>query len=118
MTAPVWWEATRERRLLIQHCTRCRKYQHYPRVVCTGCGGDDLVFVEAAGDGVIDSFTVVERAEAPYTLARVRLTEGPIVLTHLDGIDDPRCDQTVHLAWRALPDGRHLPVFRSADDGL
>ena len=58
------------------------------------------------------------RAEEPYALARVRLDEGPILLTHLEGIADPRCDQPVHVAWRARPDGRHLPVFRRADDGL
>ncbi|MET8152011.1 Zn-ribbon domain-containing OB-fold protein [Actinoplanes sp. NPDC049668] len=112
--AEAWWEATRDRRLLLQRCLDCRRFQHYPRPLCTGCGGDRLDFVAAAGTGTIDSFTTVER----YTLARVRLTEGPILLTHLEGLDDPACDQPVRLAWRALPDGRHLPVFRSADNGL
>lgn len=111
-----FWEATRERRLLIQLCRTCSRHQHYPRVLCTGCGGSELDFVEASGQGVVDSFTVVHRAPAagfdpPYVVARVRLAEGPILLTHLVGERDWACDQPVRLGWRPLPDGRHLPVF-------
>ncbi|GIF26092.1 putative OB-fold protein [Actinoplanes tereljensis] len=113
-----WWEATRDQLLLLQFCPACRRYQHYPRFVCTGCGGHDLEFRAAAGTGVIGSFTVVHRAETPYILGRVRLTEGPVLLTHLVDLPDPHCDLPVRLAWRAQPGGRHLPVFRSADDGL
>ena len=93
--------------MILQFCRTCQKYQYYPRPICVGCGGDDLWPVEAAGTGMVDSFTVVHRAETPYTVARVRLTEGPIVLTHLVDIPDPVCDQPVRLDWR---DG--LPVFR------
>ncbi|GAA2609660.1 Zn-ribbon domain-containing OB-fold protein [Paractinoplanes durhamensis] len=118
MTEQEWWAATRDRRLLLQFCLTCRRFQHYPRVVCTGCGGAELEIRDAAGTGVIDSFTTVVRAETPYTIARVRLAEGPILLTQLVDLPDPRCDLPVRLAWRAQPDGRHLPVFRSADDGL
>ena len=113
-----WWEATRDRRLVLQHCTACRRYQPYPRAICFGCGGDALEFRDAAGVGTVDSFTTVLRAEEPYTVARVRLAEGPILLTHLAAIAAPVCDQPVRIAWRPLPSGRHLPVFRSADDGL
>ncbi|WP_328477578.1 OB-fold domain-containing protein [Actinoplanes sp. NBC_00393] len=98
--------------MMLQQCRTCRRFQHYPRVLCTGCGGSELHDVPAAGTGTVDSFTVVHRAETPYTLARVRLTEGPIVLTHLIDVADPRCDQPVRL----VP-GREPPVFRS-DDGL
>ena len=52
------------------------------------------------------------------SINRVRLAEGPILLTHLEGIANPVCDQPVRIAWRPLPSGRHLPVFRSADDGF
>ncbi|MBB5873373.1 putative OB-fold protein [Allocatelliglobosispora scoriae] len=116
VTAP-WWAATRERRLLLQRCDGCGTVQHPPRALCTTCG---LLgphgFVEASGHGTVDAFTVVHRAPAPevavpFTLARVRLDEGPILLTHLVGVAVPRCDVPVHLAWEPLPDGRALPVF-------
>ncbi|MEU4420767.1 OB-fold domain-containing protein [Actinoplanes sp. NPDC024001] len=96
---------------MLQHCTKCRKYQFYPRPICTACGGNTHD-VAASGTGTVDSFTIVHRAEEPYTLARVRLTEGPIVLTHLIDTPDPRCDQPVRL----VP-GSEPPVFRR-DDGL
>ncbi|MGW0808675.1 Zn-ribbon domain-containing OB-fold protein [Nonomuraea sp. NPDC002799] len=120
ITAP-WWAATREGRLLLQSCTTCGHTQHYPRALCTACGGTDLTWRESAGRGVVDSFTIVHRSpspehETPYVVARVRLAEGPILLTNLIGTTDWHCDQPVRLAWRALPDGRHLPVFASLDE--
>ncbi|GIE34289.1 hypothetical protein Ait01nite_073340 [Actinoplanes italicus] len=82
------------------------------------CGRHRPDEVPAAGTGVVDSFTVVNRTGEPFVLARVRLTEGPIVLTHLTGIPDPRCDQPVRLV-----EGSDPPVFTGrkdtgSDDGL
>jgi uncharacterized OB-fold protein len=75
--------------MMLQHCVTCRTAQFHPRPICATCGSDDLVEVEAIGSGTVDSFTIVHHTEEPYVLARVRLTEGPIVLTH--------CDQPVRL---------------------
>ncbi|GGT16944.1 Zn-ribbon domain-containing OB-fold protein [Nonomuraea spiralis] len=112
-----FWEATRGRRLLVQRCRACGAHQHYPRILCVACGRGDLDLAEATGRATVDSFTVVHRAPAagfdpPYVLARVRLAEGPILLTHLVGDAEWACDLPVRLDWRPLPDGRHLPVFR------
>lgn len=117
VSAP-WWEATRERRLTVQRCLECGHRQHYPRALCTGCGGLELEFAEVSGSGRVDSFTVVHRApdpamDTPYVIARVRLAEGPILLTRLVGAKPGAwtCDDPVRLDWWPLPDGRHLPVF-------
>ena len=124
VTAP-WWDATREGVLLIQLCQACGRFQHYPRALCTGCGGTDLGWEQVAQYGVVDSFTVVHRGlpgfPAPYVVARVRLPLPNRIhlLTNLvdaDGntpadLDAIRCDQTVELSWRPLSDGRQLPVF-------
>lgn len=83
--------------MMLQHCVTCRTAQFHPRPICATCGSDDLVEVEAIGSGTVDSFTIVHHAEEPYVLARVRLTEGPIVLTHLIDIPAPYCDQPVRL---------------------
>jgi uncharacterized OB-fold protein len=92
--------------MMLQHCVTCRTSQFYPRPICATCGSAELVDVEPVGTGTVDSFTVVHRAGEPYVLARVRLTEGPIVLTHLIDIGAPRCDQPVRL----VP-GSEPPVF-------
>jgi uncharacterized OB-fold protein len=118
-----WWTATREHRLVVQRCTSCDHAQHPPRALCTGCGSmDHLDWVDAAGTGVVDTFTVVHRAPrpdvmTPYVVARVRLAEGVLVLTRLEGRDPDawRIDDAVRLAWTALPDGRALPTFRPPD---
>jgi uncharacterized OB-fold protein len=98
---------------MLQRCPGCGTCQHPPRPICVTCGRDRPDEVRAAGTGVVDSFTVVHRAGEPFVLARVRLTEGPIVLTHLTGIPDPRCDQPVRLV-----EGSEPPVYTGSDDGL
>ena len=117
VTAP-WWDATRERRLLVQRCRSCGRHQHYPRDVCTSCGALDPEFVEASGRGAVYSFTIVNRApapafEPPYVVALVRLEEGPVLLSNVVGCppDDVRCDMTVAVVWEDLDDGRRLPMF-------
>ncbi|MGH3386097.1 MAG: Zn-ribbon domain-containing OB-fold protein [Nocardioidaceae bacterium] len=118
-----WWDATRERRLVLQRCETCRHWQHYPRAHCVACGSRSLAFEEASGRAVVDSFTVVHRppypgADVPYVVARVRLSEGPVLLTNLVDcdIDCLQCDQQVVVTWRDLRDGRALPVFRPLSD--
>jgi uncharacterized protein len=115
-TTQVWWDATRERILLVQRCDACEAFQHYPRPVCTTCGlAEGFTFVEASGAGTIVSFTTVHRAPheaftTPYVVALVRLDEGPVLLTNIVG-GTPTCDGRVRLTWEALSDGRNLPVF-------
>ena len=120
-TTATWWDATRERRLVLQTCQSCAAVQHPPRSVCLACLSEELGWTEASGAAVVDSFTVVHRAPrpdvvAPYVLARVRLAEGPVLLTRIEDVDPTaevpvRCDQSVSLRWAELADGRALPVF-------
>ncbi|PZM97913.1 MAG: hypothetical protein DIU79_01405 [Actinobacteria bacterium] len=118
ITAP-WWEATKEHKLLVQTCQACGTTQHPPRGVCIGCGSTEhLGWREAAGTGVVDSFTVVHRAprpglEVPYVIARVRLDEGVILLSRLVDRDPEawRIDDRVRVDWLDLADGRALPLF-------
>jgi len=118
-TTSAWWEATRERRLVIQCCARCGQRQHYPRPYCLACGGDELGWVEASGHGVVWSKTVVHRPArpdlaVPYVVALVRLAEGPVLLSRVVGPEatEVRCDEPVVVDFEPLADGRALPVFR------
>jgi uncharacterized protein len=119
-----YWEATATHRLTVQSCSACDHLQHPPKALCTGCGSmEHLAQTEVVGTGVVDSFTVIHRAPrpevaVPYTIARVRLAEGPVVLTRLEPavpgeigwtIGDP-----VAVDWIDLPGGRALPYYRSA----
>lgn len=116
MTAE-WWDATREHRLTVQTCD-CGHRQHPPRAVCTSCGSTDaLTLVDASGAATVDTYTVVHRAPrpdvaTPYVVARVRLAEGPVLLTRLPS--EPTIGDAVAVGWVDLPDGRALPVFTPA----
>lgn len=114
-----WWDATRESRLLLQKCNKCQHVQHYPRAMCVSCGEFDLAWISSSGNGAVDSYTVVHRAphpdlETPYVIARIRLDDGPTLLSRIVDADeaDLSCDARVSLAWQEIPDGYRLPVFR------
>lgn len=120
-----WWDATRDGTLYLQTCEACGGVQHYPRALCVTCGATDrLGWTPASGRATVDTWTVVHRAPAPdaalpYVVARVRLAEGPVLLTNI--VDLPAGEIStglpVRLAWRPLPDGRQLPVFTVAATG-
>ena len=117
-----WWDATRDGMLYLQTCRACGRRQHHPRSLCLTCGRtDQLSWDRASGEATIDTWTVVHRppspdVEAPYVVARVRLAEGLVLLTNLVDVapDELAVGLAVQLGWRALPDGRQLPVFTLA----
>ncbi len=118
-----WWDATVNRILVIQRCMPCGHWQHYPRVLCTRCGSTELTFAEVSGAGVIDTYTEVLRSvrpdlAPPYIVARVRLAEGPILLSWLVDLQvtDGLIGRPVSLAWAPVSDGRNLPVFRLSEE--
>ena len=114
-----WWDGTRSGVLYLQTCRGCGRVQHHPRALCLGCGSaDGLDWIRASGDATIDTWTEVRRAptpdlEVPYVVARVRLAEGPMVLTNLVDVatDQLAVGRQVRVVWRPLPDGRQLPMF-------
>lgn len=116
-----WWEATREHRLLVQVCDACQHVQHPPRAVCTKCGSTEhLSGRESSGASSVDSWTEVHRAprpgvEVPYVVARVRLVEGPILLSRLLGEAPWAIGEPLAVGWLDLDDGRALPVFHRTD---
>jgi uncharacterized protein len=75
--------------LRYQRCMDCAAPQSLARHACRHCGGEHLVWQDAAGIGTVYALTVVTRAPseafralAPYTLALVDLDEGPRLLGH------------------------------------
>jgi uncharacterized protein len=115
-----WWAAASEHRLTVETCA-CGHRQHPPRGVCTACSQTEtLALSEVTGRGTVDSYTVVHRAprpgvEVPYVLARVRLEEGPLLLTRLVGGVEWAIGDAVALAWADLEDGRAVPCFTRPD---
>jgi uncharacterized protein len=86
ISAP-FWEAARERRLVIQHCSDCGYYNHPPRPFCDACLSQRLAFEPVSGRGSIYTFTVMHQRdvsgfenEAPFINIVVELAEQPMLL--------------------------------------
>jgi uncharacterized OB-fold protein len=111
-----YWEAAREGRLLIKRCTACGEPHFYPRAQCPFCRSPETEWIEASGDGVIYSWTVMRRATPPLAIAYVTLAEGVTMFTNIVDCapEDLAVGKAVKASFEARPDGLTLPVFRLA----
>jgi uncharacterized protein len=118
-----FWDAARERRLLIQRCGVCGTAQHYPRAICATCWSDQVEWEEASGRGTLYTFSTVFlndlppfAARVPYVAAAVDLEEGPRLMTNIVGAEpgDLRVGMPVVVDFVALNDEITAPVFRTA----
>jgi uncharacterized OB-fold protein len=119
-----FWEATRQKTLLVQWCTACDKGIFYPRSFCPHCGATDsaLEWKTASGRATVQAVTIEQKPVQafahgePYVIALVDLHEGVRMMTNIVGC--PPESVTIGLAvtvtWEALSDGRHLPLFTPA----
>jgi uncharacterized OB-fold protein len=118
--AQPFWDATRERRLLVQWCRDCDRPVFYPREVCPTCLDTALEWRESAGTGTVHAITVEHHPQnpqlasrAPYAIALVDVAEGWRMLTNISGCDPMTVmvGTPVTVAWEPLSDGRNLPMF-------
>lgn len=95
MEIPRHWRLRKQRyNLTGEVCPHCEAKLFPPRDVCPECGGEAKKLFNFSGRGEVYSFTTVYEPpagyeeQAPYTVALVKLEEGPLVtaqLTDLDG---------------------------------
>ena len=95
MEVPRHWRLKKQRYALIgEVCPHCDGKIFPPRDVCPHCGGEAKQEYGFSGKGAIYSFTTMtdvpagfERS-APYTVALVKLDEGPVVTAQLTDLGD------------------------------
>ncbi len=111
-----YWDATAEGKLLVRRCTSCGRAHHYPRALCPFCFSDRTEWQTASGNGEIYSFSVMQRAPVPYTIAYVRLDEGPTMMTNIVDcdFDTIRIGMKVTAVFKPTEDGAPLPMFTLA----
>lgn len=120
-TTAEFWRATRERRLIVQHCISCDAFQFYPRPFCLSCFSRDVEWQQVSGRGTVYSKTtvripVIDEMPPPYVVGIVELDEGPRLTTNLVGVE-PAIGDRVIVAWHERGELPPLPVFeRLADD--
>lgn len=120
-TTEPFWDATRERRFLVQWCTGCDRAIFFPREVCPDCLGAALEWKDSAGTGSVYSYTVEHKPQnpnlaAPYTVALIDLDEGIRMMSNVVNCppEEVRVGMPVQITWEELSDGRHLPMFQPA----
>lgn len=112
-TAP-FWDAARERRLVIPTCAGCSRAHWYPRAVCPFCGSGQIEWRSASGRGTIYTHSVMRRAKEPYAIAYVTLAEGPTMLTNIVDCDFDALSvgQRVNVVFVDTENGPPVPMFR------
>ena len=118
ISAP-FWEATREKKLILQYDPWAGKFQYFPRAVSRFSGRRQLEWREVSGAGEVHSFTIARRGRPPfaghepYFIAVVTLKEGVNVMGNMVNCDEAkmRIGLKVKPHWAPLPDGTHLLMF-------
>lgn len=114
-----FWDATRDRKILLQYCRATGRYQFYPRPVSLFTGRRDLEWREVSGKGQIFAFTVAHigrppfAGHTPYLIATVTLDEGVNMIANVIRcpMDSIAVGMRVRPTWAPLPDGTNLLLF-------
>lgn len=108
-----YWAAIDNDKLILRKCRACDAFHHYPRPVCPFCFSSDTTFQEAAGIGVIYTFSVMRRAAKPYVIAYVTLPEGISIMTNIVDCDPDsvRIGAQVKVVFRETESGQKAPMF-------
>lgn len=119
-----FFEGCNHDELRLQHCQEpnCGRYVYYPRVCCPYCGSENLEWQKVSGRGRIVTSTIIRRpqhesffSEAPYFFIAVKLDEGPVIFSRLEGKATEELDltqQAVEVVFVDHAPGQRLPFFR------
>ncbi len=111
MEVPRHWRLRKQRYALVgEVCPHCETKIFPPRDVCPECSGEAKTPYVFSGKGEIYSFTKLGAApagfeeQAPYTVALIKLAEGPVVTAQLTdlGNSDIQIGMPVEMVTRKL----------------
>ena len=95
MENPRHWRLKKQRYGLVgEECPHCHEKLFPPRDVCPNCGGEAKEEFTFSGRGEVYSFTNLYSAPAgfeeyePYTVALIKLEEGPVLTAQLTDLGD------------------------------
>lgn len=108
-------------RLRLQRCAKCARCRFPASPLCPGCLSWDYDWIDASGRGELWSwirmhkpyFSRLDR-ELPYNVAMVRLAEGPMMVSAIDGDESAlTCGTPLSVVFRPI-NGVPLPWFAVA----
>jgi hypothetical protein len=118
-----FWEACNRGELLVQRCKECKRYQFYPRGICSHCLSTAVEWVKSSGKGRVWTFTVTYQnrtpgfaEEVPYVLALVELEEGVKMFTNIVECKptDVHIGMPVEVTFRKATEEISIPYFKPA----
>lgn len=99
MEVPRHWRLKKQRYALVgEVCPHCNAKIFPPRDVCPECGGEAKTSYAFSGRGEVYSFTTIYtpprgfEENVPYTVALVKLEEGPIITAQLTDVDSDQVE--------------------------
>lgn len=85
-----FWDAAKNKRLVMHRCLACGAYRYPPELGCYECGSQDSEWSSVSGEATLDSWTVLYppvlpffKDKTPFPVAIVKLKEGPRMTTNL-----------------------------------
>ncbi len=120
-----YWDAVKQHKLVIQHCSKCDKFFHPPRPMCPYCHSQDtLEWKESSGKGYIYAyimFTSPKMAypafELPYAVVLVELEEGVRITANSHEMEPDEIEPgvPVEVMFEDLHDGQTLYRFKKRE---
>jgi len=123
MDIPRHWRLRKQRYSLVgEICGHCDAKVFPPRDICPSCGEEAKTLYTFSGKGEVYSYTTVFDAPAgfeestPYTVAMIKLDEGPLVTAQLTDLENKRIEigmpvEMVTRKLRSATDERGLLVY-------
>lgn len=115
-----YWEGARRHELVLQQCSVCRAFRHYPRPMCPECHSLHFEWTPSSGRGTIYSYAIVHQllhpfwqGKVPYNVILVELEEGPRIVSHLLDCpnDEIEIGMPVSVVFEDVSDDFSLPMF-------
>jgi uncharacterized OB-fold protein len=120
-TTEPFWEAAKQRRLVVSQCADCGTFRLPPTPFCPKCQSNNISWPELSGDATVYSFAVVHGFPGMPDLllvpAVLDLPDAPGARLISNIVDVAPADVTigmrVHVDFTPIADGWMLPVFRT-----
>jgi uncharacterized OB-fold protein len=118
------WESIDAKAMKLQRCKETGTFQYPPGPNSPDCLSGELEWAPISGKATIISWVIFHRHylpayPPPYNAIAVRLEEGPIMISNLEG-ETPAgswIGRAVKLVYVTMPDGVVLPRFELTDAG-
>lgn len=117
-----FWDGTLAGELRLQRCDDCSQVYFPPRPFCPVCSSRVVRIFTASGKASLHSYVINQRPhpafEGPYSIAVVKLEEGPTMMTNIVNVDQtPEAlilDMPLEVVFETLTDDIALPYFQPA----